>query len=160
MYNVFGITYMKIKFRQHKDIDLLYRVKWLNNPLVNKFIGNNPGKKTTLREQKKWFNEYKKNKNKKFFTICDNNIPIGFMGFSHIDKENRNTDIFIAIGEDNYRGKGIGKLATKYLVDYAFNNLKLHKVNLGVFKDNKRAINCYKLIGFTIGDCCRMLLSA
>jgi len=34
------------------------------------------------------------------------------------------------IGEDEYRGKGIGKIAMKRIIDYGFKTLKLHKLNL------------------------------
>lgn len=139
-----------IKIRKHLQKDIPYRVKWLNNPKVNKFIGDELGKKTNLKKQKEWFAEYQTDKNKIFFTVCDDSKPIGFMGLSNISKINRNADLFIAIGEDDYRGKGIGKIAMKWIIDYGFNKLKLHKINLGVIKDNTPAVNLYKSLGFVI----------
>lgn len=128
--------------------DIPYRVKWLNNPNVNRFVGDEVGQKTNLKKAKEWFADYQKVKNKKFFTICDDFKPIGFMGLSNISKHNKNADLFIAIGEDNYHGKGIGKIAVKWIINYGFNKLKLHKINLGVIKDNVPAINLYKSLGF------------
>ncbi|MFH1314996.1 MAG: GNAT family protein [Candidatus Uhrbacteria bacterium] len=139
-----------IKIRRHLSKDIPYRVKWLSNPKVNKYIGDELGKKTTLKKQQEWFANYQKAKDKKFFTICNNKTPIGFMGLSNIDKTNKNADLFIAIGEDKYRGKGIGKVAMKWLIDYGFKELKLHKINLGVIKNNLPAINLYKKLGFVI----------
>lgn len=139
-----------IKIRKHLQKDTSYRVKWLNNPNVNKFIGDEIGKKTNLKKQKEWFVNYQKEKNKKFFTICDNSIPIGYMGLSNISKFNKNADLFIAIGEDNYRGKGIGKIAMEWIINYGFKKLKLHKINLGVIKDNIPAVKLYQSLGFVI----------
>lgn len=139
-----------IKIRPHIISDIPYRVIWLNNPNVNKFIGELPGQKTTLKKQKTWFDKYLKDSNKKFFTISYGRTPIGFMGLSRINKANRNADAFIAIGDDKYRGKGFGKIAMQYLVEYGFTKLGLHKINLGVFEKNKPAINLYKKLGFTI----------
>ncbi len=139
-----------IKIRKHLEKDIPYRIKWLSNPEVNKFIGDEIGKKTNRKQEENWFIEYKKNKNKKFFTICDNNKPIGFMGLSNISKINKNADLFIAIGEDEYRGKGIGKIAMKWLINHGFNKLKLQKINLGVIQDNTPAVNLYKSLGFVI----------
>jgi len=139
-----------IKIRKHLRKDIPYRVKWLNNPEVNKFIGDEMGQKKNLKKEKEWFSNYQKAKNKKFFTICDDSKPIGFMGLSHINKSNKNADLFIAIGEDDYRGKGIGKIAIEWLVDYGFKKLKLHKINLGVVKDNNHAIKVYRELGFII----------
>ena len=139
-----------IKIKPHKISDTPYRVIWLNNPNVSKFIGDNSDKTTTLKKEKLWFNKYSKDKNKKFFTIYDNKIPIGFLGLSHIDKTNRNADAFIAIGDDKYRGKGFGKIAMKYLIDYGFIKLGLHKINLKVFEKNIPAVNLYKKLGFVV----------
>lgn len=138
-----------IKIRKHLQRDIPYRVKWLNNPNVNRFIGNELGQKTSLKKEKEWFANYKLDKNKNFFTICDDTKPIGFVGLSNISKQNKNADLFIAIGEDDFRGKGIGKIAIKWIIDYGFKKLKLHKINLGVIKDNTPAVKLYKSLGFS-----------
>ena len=134
--------------RKHLEKDIFYRVKWLSNPKVNKFIGDKMGQKTSLKKEQAWFANYKKDKNKKFFTICDNSKPIGFVGLSNISKENKNADLFIAIGEDAYRGKGIGKIAMEWIINYGFKKLKLHKISLGVIKNNLHAVEVYQSLGF------------
>ena len=141
---------MILKIRKHLEKDIPFRLKWLNNPKVNKFIGEESRKKTSLKKQEKWFKNYKKDKNKKFFTICDGLKPIGFMGLSNISKANKNADVFIAIGDDDYRGKGVGRFAMEYLIEYGFKKLKLHKINLGVVKENLPAVKLYKKLGFKI----------
>lgn len=139
-----------IRIRKHLEKDIPYRIKWLNNPKVNRFVGDEIGKGTNLTKEKAWFVNYKKSENKKFFTICDNSKPIGFMGLSNINKVNKNADVFIAIGEDDYRGKGIGKIAMEWIINYGFKKLKLHKISLGVIKDNTPAIKLYQSLGFII----------
>lgn len=139
-----------MKIRIHKKIDIPYRVAWLNDPKVNKYLGDELGKRTSLKKQKKWFKNYQKDKNKKFFTILFNNKPIGVVGLSNISKQNKNADLFIMIGENDFRGKGISKEAMKWIIEYGYNNLKLHKINLGVIEDNKIAVNLYKKLGFKV----------
>jgi RimJ/RimL family protein N-acetyltransferase len=139
-----------IKFRPIEKGDQPYCVKWLNNPRVNALLGNEEHKKVTLRQRQKWFADYLKSKDRKFFTICDSAAPIGFMGLKNINLKNKNAELFIAIGEDDYRGKGIGTKATRWLVDFGFRRLELHKIFLGVIAENKLAINCYKDSGFKI----------
>ncbi len=139
-----------MQIREHKEKDIPLRVKWLNNPKVNKLIGDEPGKETNLQKQKEWFENYEKDENKKFFTICEDETPIGLVGLSNISKNNRNADLFIVIGEDDYRGKGFGKKAMKWILDFAFEKLKLNKVNLGVFEENESAVSLYKTLGFEI----------
>lgn len=140
-----------ITYKPHTEKDIPLRVKWLNNPKVNKFIGDHPGQKTTLAKEKAWFLAYKKDiAHKIFFTIYADDNPIGFMGLSYINKINKNASIFIAIGEDSYRGKGIGREAIRWLLDFGFNKLQLRKISLAVFKENTAAVKLYESEGFKI----------
>ena len=139
-----------LKIRKHLKQDIPLRVKWLNNPNVNQFIGDELGQKTTIKKEQAWFDSYQRNPAKKFFTICEDKIPIGIMGLSNISDINQNADLFIAIGEDGYRGKGFGRQAMLWLINYGFNKLKLHKLNLGVIKANAPAVKLYLSLGFEI----------
>lgn len=139
---------MRIRSLEKKDIPL--RVKWLNNSSVNRLVGDEPGKSTTLTKQQEWYDAYQKDKAKRFFIICEEKIPIGMMGLSNISTQNKNADLFIAIGDDEYRGKGYGKKAMNWLIDFAFRELSLNKINLGVFEENEAAVNLYTRLGFEI----------
>jgi RimJ/RimL family protein N-acetyltransferase len=137
-----------LKIRPHSEKDIPLRVKWQNNPKVDRFISDEPGRKFSLKDIQTWFQNYRKNRNKKFFTICVDGIPIGWMGISHISKPNRNADLFLAIGEDAYRGKGYGKQALTWLVDYALKKLKLHKVKADVYETNRPSLGLCQSLGF------------
>ena len=137
-----------IRIRKHTREDISYKLKWLSDPYVRYLIGEKPNKKANLKEELKWFKDYEKKKNKKFFTICDNKTPIGFMGLSYIDKVNNNSDLFIIIGDKNYRGKGFGRKVMMWLLDYGFKKLKLHKIKLQVMEKNTSAIRLYESLGF------------
>ncbi|MFA6271579.1 MAG: GNAT family protein [Patescibacteria group bacterium] len=139
-----------LKIRKHLPKDIAYRVLWLNDHKVNKFTGDEAWEETTLKKEKKWFAEYQKSDNKRFFTICDDVKPIGFMGLSKISKKSKNADLFIAIGDAEYRGKGIGKKAMLWIIDYGFNKLKLHKIYLNVYENNVPAVKLYKSLGFVV----------
>ncbi|HXK38136.1 MAG TPA: GNAT family protein [Candidatus Paceibacterota bacterium] len=139
-----------IYIRNHHRKDIPYRITWLNDELVNKYLGGDPKVKTTEKRQQEWFDRYEKSKDKKFFTICDEKIPVGFMGLTKIDKANKHADIFIAIGASAYRGKGFGRAALSYLIDFGFNTLKLHKLSLSVAAENLKAVKFYKKSGFKL----------
>ena len=141
---------LKLQFKSHQQSDIPLRVKWLNDERNNKYIGDEPGKKTTLKKQIQWFDGYKKDKNKIFFTIYHDKTPIGFMGFSNISKVNRLADIFIMIGNNDYKGKGWGKESMLYLIKHGFNKLNLQKINLGVIEKNTPAVHLYKKLGFKV----------
>jgi RimJ/RimL family protein N-acetyltransferase len=65
-----------------------------------------------------------------------------------MDQVDRRAMLGIAIGDKSYWNKGYGQDATRLLLDYGFNLLGLNSIMLGVYSFNKRAINCYKRIGF------------
>jgi RimJ/RimL family protein N-acetyltransferase len=52
------------------------------------------------------------------------------------------------IGEREYWGKGYGTDAMNLLTRYAFMELNLHRVSLGVHSYNTRALRCYEKAGF------------
>lgn len=144
---VFKVDSM-LSFRSHSRNDIPSRVKWLNNFKAVEFALDNPNKKTDLAEQTKWFDGYEKNPKKIFFTILYDQIPIGFMGLSDIDLSNKSANLFILIGEDDFRGKGLGKKSMEYLINFSFSELKLKQLDLEVSIKNTAAINLYTKLGF------------
>lgn len=53
------------------------------------------------------------------------------------------------IVDDTKRGQGYGKEMIRLALEYAFTQLKVEKVTLGVFENNPPAYYCYKAAGFT-----------
>lgn len=80
-------------------------------------------------------------------TVEDNRL-IGFVDLDGFDWSARNAWVGIGIGDADYRGKGYGTEAMLILLRYAFSALNLHRVNLGVFAFNERAIKSYEKCGF------------
>ncbi len=78
----------------------------------------------------------------------DTNKVIGNCGLHGINDVHRYATFGIFIGEKTFWNQGIGSEATTLLLDYAFNILNLHSVNMDVFSYNKRAIRCYEKVGF------------
>jgi RimJ/RimL family protein N-acetyltransferase len=84
------------------------------------------------------------------FAVIDNetNLTIGNVGFPAIDQVNRKGTVGIFIGDKKYWNNGYGGEALSLLMDFGFNILNLHSINLVVFGFNKPAIRCYEKIGF------------
>ncbi|MEG1011498.1 MAG: GNAT family protein, partial [Ruthenibacterium sp.] len=78
---------------------------------------------------------------------------IGSVYLRDIDSENHKAELGVFIGDNTARGKGYGTLAIEKLLEYAFTNLKLHKVFLRVFKKNEIAIRSYEKTGFVKEGC-------
>jgi [ribosomal protein S5]-alanine N-acetyltransferase len=73
---------------------------------------------------------------------------IGYVQIQNISAVHRSADIGIRIGEENYRGLGYGKEALGMALDYCWDHLNLERLGLIVFRDNARALNAYKAVGF------------
>ncbi|MEK4874088.1 GNAT family protein [Bacillus sp. FSL W8-0102] len=74
---------------------------------------------------------------------------IGHISLGKIDRKNKSARIGkVLVGEKNLRGLGIGSLMVKELLKIAFEELKLHRVSLGVFDFNESGIACYEKVGF------------
>ncbi|MFX1475235.1 MAG: GNAT family N-acetyltransferase [Promethearchaeota archaeon] len=73
---------------------------------------------------------------------------IGTCGLHAISPIHRSTELGIAVWNKDYWGKGLGTEALRLLLDYAFNQLNLHRVWLRVIEDNERAIHIYLKVGF------------
>jgi len=78
----------------------------------------------------------------------ENNKLIGFTELGGYDWVSRNAWVAIGIGDVDYRGKGYGTDAMNTLLKFAFRVQNLHRVNLGVFSFNERAVKCYEKCGF------------
>lgn len=74
--------------------------------------------------------------------------PIGFIELGGYDWVARNAWVGVGIGDPDYRSQGYGTEAMNLLLKFAFRGQNLHRVNLGVFAFNKRAIRCYEKSGF------------
>lgn len=75
---------------------------------------------------------------------------IGATRLSRIDRINRSARFSIGVFDSSQWNKGIGTEATSLVVAYAFEALKMHRIELYVLEFNKRALSCYKKCGFRI----------
>jgi RimJ/RimL family protein N-acetyltransferase len=80
-------------------------------------------------------------------TLADDKF-IGFVEL-FVFWTHQNAWVGIGIGDPEYRGKGYGSEAMLLALGYAFRELNLYRVQLGVFSYNKRAIRAYEKCGFT-----------
>ncbi len=83
----------------------------------------------------------------------ENGLHIGNVTLELVNKiPNAAAVTCVIIGEEEYRGKGIGKFMVHESLKTAFNELNYESVYLNVYSFNKAAINCYKSAGFSIAS--------
>lgn len=84
------------------------------------------------------------------FIICvgEEGFPIGSVYLNKIDRKHSHCEYGIFIGEEDFLGKGYGTEAARLAINYAFDELKLHKIVLRLLGDNMRARKSYEKAGF------------
>lgn len=129
-----------------------YIAKWNNDPGIKYFIGANFSEKEMPDCTKEELHKNANKGTKRIYFIMVGDKPIGDLSIMidppHLKKKEKNTGwISICIGEEEYRGKGIAKLAMEFL-EQECKRLHLLRIELGVFEYNERAHNFYKKMGY------------
>lgn len=119
--------------------------EWINDLDISLKLGN-AHQIYTLKKEQEILEEISENS----FAIIlkEDDKLIGNCGLINIEQVTRKAELGIFIGEKEYWNMGYGTEAINLLLDYGFNLLNLHNIMLEVFAFNKRAIECYKKIGF------------
>lgn len=147
-----NIDFIPVDFTNMNDCAIL--AKWFNDHEINYLISPNfsLGELSYVSpEFVSQANLYTKYIKHAFFIVC-NKIIVGDINIidnpDFLIKKNTNSCwLGITIGEKEYQGLGIGKIAMNFIEKYA-KDLGYVRIELGVFSFNQKAINFYKKIGY------------
>lgn len=137
----------RLRELERKDIPTINR--WRNNPELVALLGA-PFRYINSAVDEKWFDMYMGNRNSTIrCSIVDSeDEPIGLITLASVDYLNQSAELHIMIGEEGNCGKGIGTFALTRMLEHAFSNMNLHRVELAVLEDNRRARALYEKVGF------------
>lgn len=130
------------------DADSETMLRWINDrDLVLLSAAYRPVDETNHRE---WFDAIRKRSDVVIFGIRElaTGRLIGSCQLLAINLMHRKAELQIRIGEMDAQDRGYGKEAVRLLVDFAFRDLNLHRVELTVFDGNDRALKTYLAAGF------------
>lgn len=130
----------------YEDSELI--VKWRNQENVRRyFIYREP---FTKEGQDKWMREQVETGKVYQFIVCENHTdrPIGCTYLRDINLVYRKAEYGVFLGEEDTRGKGIGKEILLLTMQFAFEQLHLHKVFARALADNPASIHCFLNSGF------------
>ncbi|MDR2067433.1 MAG: GNAT family N-acetyltransferase [Holosporaceae bacterium] len=82
------------------------------------------------------------------FAICVGGVHVGNCGFKYVNSSTLSAEIWIYIGESNFRNLGLGRNAVLILLNLGKELLNLQKVIVHVADFNEVAIKLYKSVGF------------
>jgi len=80
--------------------------------------------------------------------VGDDLRTVGEVVINDIEHANHSANIRISLFSEDDLNKGYGSEAMYLMVDYGFKILNLHRISLGVYAFNPRAIHVYEKIGF------------
>ena len=92
--------------------------------------------------------EKQQRSNRRVFLIMLENHPIGEIMLKDIDFDNKECTLSIHMQNDKFKGKGYGTRAEQLAIAYAFDELKMTKINADVVHKNKRSQHVLDKLGF------------
>ena len=90
-------------------------------------------------------------------TLAEDKL-IGELGLDVVNWPGREAFVGLGIGETEYWSKGYGTDVMNVLLRFAFMEINVRRVSLGVFEYNPRAIHSYEKVGFRHEGSMRRLL--
>ncbi len=138
-----------IRLRPLEKRDIELKVKWYNDPQVNKTLILNED--LELAKSLEWFDKAKNDDSRQDFIIeTKDGEPIGLTGLLGIDRVHGTAECFCVIGEKRFWGKGIGTQVHSLLIQWAFDELNLHKIWALIYTNNPAIIKIIEKLGFKI----------
>ncbi|MED3121107.1 GNAT family protein [Bacillus thuringiensis] len=137
-----------IKLESFKKSDFKQLINWINS---EEFLIQWSGNAFTFPLDEQQLEKYIESANTLAFKVVDEvtSDVIGHISLGQIDNINKSARIGkVLVGNTKMRGRSIGKHMMKAVLHIAFDELKLHRVTLGVYDFNTSAISCYEKIGF------------
>ncbi|WP_261845153.1 UDP-4-amino-4,6-dideoxy-N-acetyl-beta-L-altrosamine N-acetyltransferase [Aliamphritea ceti] len=129
--------------REMCDQDLEYVLEWRNHPDIRRFMYSQ--QEIGKEEHYTWFSKASIDPTKKLLIFEVDKEPVGFVNFSSIRTGNiADWGFYLA----PYAAKGTGAALGKTALDYAFNDLGLHKVCGEALSYNQKSIRFHQKMGF------------
>lgn len=136
---------MKIRKLEKKDIDAM--LEWMHDQKINQFF-RFPAAEMTKESVEIFIKNSYTDENRHYALVDDSDEYLGTVSLKNINYEDMNAEYAISMRKCTW-GTGAAALATKYILQIAFDELNLQKVYLNVLSNNERAVAFYKKIGFS-----------
>lgn len=136
----------KLIFKSIEEKDLEMILEWRNAPFVRKNMYTSHEIK--LSEHINWYKNISKDMSKQYFIVAIDDVPVGVVGFSEINKVKGIATWAFYTSSDAPRGSG--SYIEYYALEYAFNDLGLHKLRCEVLGFNQSVIKLHQKFNFMI----------
>lgn len=120
--------------------------QWRNEEEIRKYMLNQHI--ITKEEHLNWIESLKNKNDWKFWVVFVEETPIGSVYLQNIDFKNLTSEWGFYIGEDDFKGKGLGKYILFKLLKFYFEEMKHEVLFTKVLSDNIAALNIYRKFKF------------
>ena len=139
------------KLRELEREDLTHINKWRNDPNLIACLGA-PYRYINEDVDSEWYTKYLHTRGDSvrcaIVDIENEKEVLGLISLLSINYINRSAELHIMIANSKDRGKGMGSFAVKTMIEHAFLNLNLRRIELQVLENNLPAIKLYEKNGF------------
>ena len=139
-----------INLRAREMSDLERTARWLNDPQValplgERYLRSVAALEAAMREQAARPAPYS---DLRLAIETREGRHIGHVRLFAVSAEDRSAKVAIFIGDPEFRSKRYGSDAMRTLLQFAFEEMNLHRVELDVWDYNERAMASYRKCGF------------
>ena len=136
-----------MRLRPVEEADLPRFVEWLADPEVTRWLAA-VGEPPTLDDEYDWWESRRADPDNVMWAI--DTIDGGLIGTVdlRIVPNAARAELGIAIQDKSQWSRGFGTDVVRLVLEYGFEEMGLHRVELHVDEDNARAIRCYEKCGF------------
>ena len=137
-----------ISLRNLAEEDVPIMTQWINDPGVSRYL--QVELPVTEEYERAWVQDINASQNDQVFGIIEKstNTYIGNVGIHDIKKESGVATVGIFIGNKSKQGKGYGREAIELVTDFAFDQLRIQKLQAPIFLFNQRSIAIFEKAGF------------
>ncbi len=141
------LTTKKVRLRPLQESDLAHFQRWLADDELRRWLGS-VIEQPSVAEEYDWYVSRRQDPDTILWSIEDADGTLLGNVELRLSPLNRRAAVGIGIFDRGEWGKGYGTEAMGLVLDYAFGELKLNRVELATDEDNARAIRSYEKCGF------------
>lgn len=137
----------KVRLRPAEEDDLPLFVEWLADQEVTRWLAA-IGEPPTLEDEYEWWHDKRSDPDSILWAIETMDGRLVGTTELRLTLRAERAELGIAIHDKTWWNRGLGTETVRLVVDYAFEELNLNRVELTTDEENARAIRCYEKVGF------------
>ena len=141
------LTAASVRLRPVEESDLTHFQRWLADDELRRWLGS-VDEQPSVAEEYDWYVSKRQDPDTVLWSIEDASGTLLGNVELRLSPLNRRAEVGIGIFDREQWGKGYGTEAMRLVLDYAFGELKLNRVELTADVENVRAIRSYEKCGF------------